>query len=389
VAKVVIPLKQEFVTELLPLVFLGDGEAIKAFQGTIAALVDVKYKNVRVTGAMQKAVRHRRRELMPMNIVIDYAIFIEVNDVTPANIERTVAVVAEKMLAPTFTTSLAAAMAKVPSLPVMVASVPIPPAMDQVTYEILRTPKPTPAPTILAEEVSNNGFLDGAGSKIGLGAGLAIVLLVSVYCKYCKKKGAFDNVRVICDTGQLDSDRGTTDSAPDDRSQPATLVAPYQQIPLQRASFDARANIESDTDHSRDEELCGMYDSKPATLVAPYQQIPLQRASFDARANIESDTDHSRDEELCGMYDSKPAAHVASTESTIRTSLKEKGVLMSAHMNMQSIEDRRPSKPAASGSGAKTPSLLEAGGFESEMHLNPLEVTASEQSVPRDASASR
>jgi len=281
-----------------------------------------------------------------MNIVSDYAIFIEVNDVTPANIERTVAVVAEKMLAPTFTTSLAAAMAKVPSLPVMVASVPIPPAMDQVTYEILRTPKPTPAPTILAEEVSNNGFLDGAGSKIGLGAGLAIVLLVSVYCKYCKKKGAFDNVRVICDTGQLDSDRGTTDSAPDDRSQPATLVAPYQQI-------------------------------------------PLQRASFDARANIESDTDHSRDEELCGMYDSKPAAHVASTESTIRTSLKEKGVLMSAHMNMQSIEDRRPSKPAASGSGAKTPSLLEAGGFESEMHLNPLEVTASEQSVPRDASASR
>jgi len=194
-AEVEIPLKQVFVTELTPpSAFLGNSKAITAFQESIAALVSVEIENVRVTGATQTAVRHKRRQLAPVNIVIDYSIFMEVHDVTAASIERTVAVIAEKMQAPTFATSLGAAMAKVPSLPVMVASAPVPPTVDQVSYEILRTPWPTLAPTNLAEEASNRGFLDSAGSKIGLGAGIAAVLLAIAYYRYHKKASELDNV---------------------------------------------------------------------------------------------------------------------------------------------------------------------------------------------------
>ena len=64
----------------------------------------------------------------------------------------------------------------------------MPPTVDQVSYEILRTPWPTLAPTNLAEETSNKSFLDSAGSKIGLGVGIATVLFAIAYYRYRKKK---------------------------------------------------------------------------------------------------------------------------------------------------------------------------------------------------------
>jgi len=177
---------------LSPADFISNVEAVEAFEQSIAELVGVEKEKVLVTGAKQKATARKRRLLAPAGIIIDYTILVEVNDVRPAALEIVVAAVAKSMAAPSFTSSLTTAMSRVPSIPAMVVVPPEPPKMDRVTFEVLRTPGPTLAPTnkideSIAEESSSSGFLDSTGSKIGLGVGLAFVAIASWYVYHRKK----------------------------------------------------------------------------------------------------------------------------------------------------------------------------------------------------------
>jgi len=405
VAEVTIPLKQEFTTELSPSEFLGNVEAVGAFRGSIAALVGVEIENVRVTGATQKTTRHRRRQLAPVSMVIDYSISMEVHDVTAASIERTVAVVAEKMQAPTFTTSLGAAMAKVPSLPAMVASAPVPPTVDQVSYEILRTPKPTPAPTNLVEEASNRGFLDSTGSKIGLGAGIAVVLLAIAYYRYHKKASELDNVSAGHEKVATSEEQGERAEAVEegllkDRSgfvlntQDSALVVSTDDVGV---ICDVSKVVGSDWGGMGTASASGGRRQQDSIAEGHKQSTSYKHINSQGEIPaFDADTDISREEELCHLYDSKHASDdVADTENSAKSSLKEKGVVVSKNMTMPSAKNSPQTISTATASAAQRPSLPEAGrkneagrNMPPKLHLNPLEVTAPEQSVPRDELAS-
>jgi len=285
-AEVKIPLQQELVTLLSPADFLSNVEAVGAFERGIAALVGAaeeekkrRGRKVLVTGAKQKAAVRIRRLLLPSTgIIIDYIIFVEVNDVQPASIEFTVATIANSMANPSFASTLAAAMSLVPSIPAIVAVPPEPPKMERVTFEILRTPWPTHAPTKKAEpeNASSNGFLDSTGSKIGLGAGLAFVIIASWYAYHRKKIGANATSKEVSNISKEEID-----------VEAAEAVAKDDKVVTTFALNQVREELGSDA--SVDDAKVLAADTATKTPVFPAPEMEISSDSAESDDKVEED----------------------------------------------------------------------------------------------------
>jgi len=180
-ATIKIGMTQVFTTAMTSADFLSNAAATGAFENSIAVLLRVTKEKVKVTGATEKPAERVRRALTAgAGIVVEYEISVEIRDTKPTTLESAVAAVAVLLAAPSFTNDLAAAMAQVPSMPVVIAEPPDAPTVASATVTIVRTPRPSPAPTRAAESEQSTDEVedDSAGSEVGLGVGAFVLLLL-------------------------------------------------------------------------------------------------------------------------------------------------------------------------------------------------------------------
>jgi len=435
-AEVKIPLHQEFLTSLSPSDFLSNVEAVRAFEQGIAALVRAEKegkkkqgRKVLVTGAKQKAEVRMRRLLPSTGIIIDYTILVEVNDIQPASIEFTVATITNAMAAPTFTSALAAAMSLVPSIPAIAVVPPDPPKIEHVTFEVLRTPWPTHAPTNTAEaeEADGPGFLDSAGSKIGLSVGFAFVIIASWYAYKRKKISATrEEMSSIHKNGiDLEAAEAVTN---DDEIVSSTfalglvdvVTVPTADVtgkcPVSRISFFhspvtevSSYSVQSD-EMKQDERIYNELESvhevgasNAASLadrtigISPRQDLQTDTDAYTPAAHLSRRMDANASIDAASMdsiYYLGHNSHFAYTDDKMRAALKGTKVSISSNMRMPSIKQKVLLQPRMTNAkkGADTASSVTQtqtaadNSLSAPPHLSPIETSATQDSSHVSAS---